>query len=113
LRLCARQYNLFQSNLILTMNNIDRIINDNEVLSINNKEDNVLINHHTYTSEEFLHTLGKHIDRNKKDKWIVEGVPCQLLSPNQNWQKGRVKICLQFIPDQPESILDDLRANNQ
>ncbi|MGL4881719.1 MAG: KGK domain-containing protein [Waterburya sp.] len=95
------------------MDNIDRIINDNEVLSINNREDNVLISHHTYTSEEFLHILGKHIDRNKKDKWIVEGVPCKLLSPNQSWQKGKVKICLQFIPDQPESILDDIRLNNQ
>jgi hypothetical protein len=37
------------------MDNLDKIINDDDVLSIDNKEDNVLINHHTYTSEEFLH----------------------------------------------------------
>ncbi|MGL5075899.1 MAG: KGK domain-containing protein, partial [Waterburya sp.] len=43
----------------------------------------------------------------------VEGVTCKLLSPNQSWQKGKVKICLQFIPDQPASILDDIRLNNQ
>lgn len=95
------------------MDNADRIINNNEVISISNHEDNVLINHHTYTSGEFLDRLGEQINRHKKHKWIVEGVPCKVLSPNQSWQKGKVKICLQFIPDKKESILDDIRLNNQ
>jgi GTPase SAR1 family protein len=37
------------------------------------------------------------------------GVPCELLSPCQGWQKGKIKICLQFIPDEPRSILDNVR----
>lgn len=93
------------------MNNEERMINGDEVISIDNKEDNVLIGHHTYKAEEFLNRIGEHIDRHKKDKWIDKGVPCKMLSPNQNWQKGRIKICLQFIPDRPESILDDIRLN--
>ena len=36
-----------------------------------------------------------------------------MLSPNQNWQRGKIKICLQFIPEQPESVLDDIRQENQ
>ena len=32
-----------------------------------------------------------------------------MLSPNQNWQTGKIKICLQFILDKPESVLDDPR----
>ena len=36
-----------------------------------------------------------------------------MLSPNQNWQKGKIKICLQFIPDRPESVLDDIRKEHQ
>ncbi|MGL6344135.1 MAG: KGK domain-containing protein [Waterburya sp.] len=95
------------------MDNINKIINDDEVLSIDNKEDNVLINHHTYKADEFLDKLRERIGLSKEHKWIVEGVPCKLLSPNQSWQKGKVKICLQFIPDQPASILDDIRLNNQ
>ena len=94
------------------MENIERTINNDAVISIESKEDNVLLGHHTYKAEEFLHRLGKHIDRNKKEKWIDKGVPCKLLSPNQNWQKGKIKICLQFIPEQPESVLDDIRQEN-
>ena len=91
------------------MEDNNKIIQNNEVITITNHEDNVLIGHHTYQASEFLSRLGKHIDRHKKKKWIDEGVPCKILSPNQNWQKGKIKICLQFIPDQPESVLDDIR----
>ncbi len=55
------------------MENVEKIINSDEVISINDKENNVLINHHTYKAykaEEFLSRLGEHIDRNKKEKWI-------------------------------------------
>ena len=90
-----------------------KYINGNEVISIENADDNVLLGHHTYKAEEFLNRLGKHIDKHKKDRWIDKGVPCKMLAPNQQWQKGRVKICLQFIPDKPESILDDIRLDNQ
>ena len=48
----------------------NKFINGDEVISIENKDDNVLIAHHTYKAEEFLNRLGKHIDRNKKEKWI-------------------------------------------
>ncbi|WP_319422372.1 KGK domain-containing protein [Pleurocapsa sp. FMAR1] len=95
------------------MEEANKFINGDEVISINDKENNVLINHHTYKAEEFLSRLGKHIDRNKKEIWIDKGVPCKMLSPNQQWQKGKIKICLQFIPDRPESMLDDIRQENQ
>ena len=95
------------------MEETNKFINGEEVISIENKDDNVLIAHHTYKAEEFLNRLGKHIDRNKKEKWIEQGVECKILSPNQNWQKGKIKICLQFIPDRPESVLDDIRENNK
>ena len=74
------------------MEEINKIISDDEVISINEKEDNVLIPHHTYQAGEFLNQLGKHIDRHKQEKWINQGVPCKILSPNQNWQTGRIKI---------------------
>jgi hypothetical protein len=90
------------------MNEPNRIINPNDVISVN-KDDNVLMSHHTYKVQEFLDRLGHHIDRHKIDRWTIDGVPCELLSPCQGWQKGKIKICLQFIPDEPESILDDVR----
>lgn len=95
------------------MEETNKFISNDEVISIDDRNDNVLLGHHTYKAEEFLDRLGEHIDRHKKEKWIDKGVPCKMLSPNQNWQKGKVKICLQFIPEQPESILDDLRQIEQ
>ena len=95
------------------MEEVNKFISGDEVISIENRDDNILLGHHTYKAEEFLHRLGDHIDRNKKENWIVKGVDCKLLSPNQNWQKGKIKICLQFIPDQPESILDDIRQESE
>lgn len=87
----------------------NKIIGNDDVITITEKNDNVLISHHTYQANEFLNRLGEHIDRHKKEKWIDKGVPCKMLSPNQNWQTGKIKICLQFIPDIPESPLDDVR----
>lgn len=95
------------------MNEVNKFINSEEVISLNNRDDNVLLGHHTYKAEEFLQRLGEHIDCHKIDKWIDKGVPCKMLSPNQQWQKGKIKICLEFIPDKSESILDDIRSDNQ
>ena len=59
--------------------------------------------------------------------WISKGIPCEVLQADRvGWQYGKVKISLEFIPDEPEpqevallpsgepakpeSPLDDLRA---
>lgn len=65
---------------------------------------------------------------NQPNSWLKEGVKCELLKPGSNgWKKGkvRIKMILEFCPDepeveeileinepnipQPESPLDDLR----
>lgn len=50
------------------------------------------------------------------ENWINKGVDCQILKPGKNWQSGkfRMKVTLEFCPDEPEIIepespLDDLR----
>ena len=45
------------------MEEANKFISGDEVISIDDKDDNVLISHHTYKAEEFLNRLGKHIDR--------------------------------------------------
>jgi len=95
------------------MEETNKFINGDEVISIENKDDNVLIGHHTYKAKDFLNRVGEHINHHKREMWIEKGVDCTMLSPNQSWQKGKIKICLQFIPDRPESVLDDIREENQ
>ncbi|MDJ0674393.1 MAG: KGK domain-containing protein [Calothrix sp. MO_167.B42] len=52
--------------------------------------------------------------------WSKNGVECEVIGSNTGgWKKGKVRFCLEFIPDQPapepeqaknqESPLDDLR----
>lgn len=67
------------------------------------------MNHHTYKVEELLDAIENQINQRKKERWCIEGVPCEVLAPNQSWQKGKVKISLEFIADEIESPLDELR----
>lgn len=43
--------------------------------------------------------------------WFNQGVECQILQPSKNWESGklRMKVIIEFSPDEPESPLDDLR----
>lgn len=91
--------------------NTNKLIKGDEVISIDNEKDNIIISHSTYIAEEFLKKFRSHFGCRNEDQWTNEGVPCKILSPNQNWQKGKIRICLQFIPDRSESVLDDLREN--
>jgi|GEM_PF-4454012 len=39
-------------------------------------------------------------------KALLNGTECGLLQPNeQGWQKGKLKICFEFIPEESESVL--------
>lgn len=93
------------------MEEVNKLINSNEVISIDNEQDTIVISHHTYIAEEFLKELISHFGGQNKVQWTNEGVPCKILAPNQNWQKGKIRICLQFISDRSGSVLDDLREN--
>jgi hypothetical protein len=60
------------------------------------------------------------------EKWITQGIECDVLQVGKQWQKGRLCIKVEFIPDEvepentepvtppqeiPESPLDDLRQH--
>ncbi|MDJ0690971.1 MAG: KGK domain-containing protein [Xenococcaceae cyanobacterium MO_188.B32] len=92
------------------MENSKRLMHSNEVISVD-RQDNVLMSHNTYKVEEFLHELGDRIGERNIKKWIDEEVPCEVLTPNQGWKKGKVKISLEFYPDEVESPLEDIRQD--
>ena len=53
----------------------------------------------------------KKIDHHKMERWCIKGVPCEILTPNQGWKKGKVKITLEFCPDEVESPLEGIRQD--
>ncbi|MBE9199079.1 MULTISPECIES: KGK domain-containing protein [unclassified Nodularia (in: cyanobacteria)] len=44
--------------------------------------------------------------------WISDdGFECELLREGGKWQVGRIRLKLEFIPDEPDSPLDELRSD--
>lgn len=51
--------------------------------------------------------------------WLETGISCELVdvSAGGGWKKGKIRLHLEFVPDEPEpspdaSFLDSLRADN-
>jgi KGK domain len=63
---------------------------------------------------EFKEELERRIFHRDVDKSLMDsGVACELLQPgSQGWEKGKLKICIEFIPDKlnHSSELDVLRS---
>ncbi len=85
-----------------------------DVVSVAN-EDNDLFGSVTFTVGQATDELADRVLSNS-EIWVKDGVECRVLRPGSNWRKGKVRLSLEFIPDeaeqvpqQPESILDDLR----
>jgi hypothetical protein len=36
------------------------------------------------------------------EEWVSEGIRCEILRPGEGWQKGKVRLQVQFIPDEPD-----------
>lgn len=92
----------------------------NDVVSIEDFDETAVyvISQRMFKGEEFQEQVIENFLGNQEDpirkKWEFEGVKCEVLKPGGNWQKGKVrmKITLEFCPDeptQPPSPLDDLR----
>ena len=50
-----------------------------------------------------------------KEPWFGQGLECEVLSPNKGWRKGKVRVCIAFIDDAPETIespLDSIRQTS-
>lgn len=54
--------------------------------------------------------------------WLGDGIYCQVLQPGKDWQTGKIRLRIEFIPNNPvppktnihekeSSPLDDLRLN--
>jgi hypothetical protein len=50
-------------------------------------------------------TLGKDINTLSMLDMLVDGTLCNLLNPDgKGWQKGKIKICFEFIPEENEPV---------
>lgn len=57
----------------------------------------------TFTVQE----LAESIRRNKHESynpWFDEGMPCKVMRPGTGWQKGRLRISIEFRPDESVTL---------
>jgi hypothetical protein len=84
-----------------------------EVVSIQHDKQ-VLIGHSTFRvgelNEAIKHQLESTIDGWSEDKsaWFdAKGIDCEALRfGSAGWQKGRIRLCLQFCPDEPSQMAE-------
>ncbi|MFB2839758.1 KGK domain-containing protein [Floridanema evergladense] len=93
------------------VNKFERIDLENDVISGISEE--IFDGCCTFTAEELLQTLKEIFNPREEEIGFFEnGVTCKVLKPGKNWQKGKIRITLEFCPDepkQPTSPLDDIR----
>ncbi|MBN3907677.1 MAG: hypothetical protein HWQ35_14285 [Nostoc sp. NMS1] len=106
----------------------DQIIPSNEDVISMAQEAN-LTGASTSTGGELMERLkylvhrSSSLNEEEASKWLEDGVICKLLLANGGgWQKGKIRIVFEFIPDKPTptkpltpinstSPLDDLRSH--
>jgi hypothetical protein len=92
---------LFEDHQLVKAKDIKHALNDSFGEPIQKR----LVEHLSYRG---IKTKGK------QSVWLQEGVDCRILRSGAiGWQKGRlkVKVSVEFIPDEPESPLDDIRRD--
>jgi hypothetical protein len=84
-------------------------LNDDDVVHMEHGQS--MLNASTFKVGQF-----KHHFRNYKnalgpaiESWVSEGINCEILRPGEGWQKGKVRLQVQFIPDE----LDEPSSPNQ
>lgn len=70
-----------------------------------------VIGHTTFKSIEFLEALSTYISESMRvnEAWVYEGIDCRVLSAGQYWRRGKLRLALEFIPDEPDYDADHTR----
>ncbi|MGB3514206.1 MAG: KGK domain-containing protein [Microcoleaceae cyanobacterium] len=75
-----------------------------DVVSVYGNE--IFVKNRTFTVNEFLTEMKKALQAQLtegKENWLTNGIDCKILKPGaKSWQRGKVKITLEFEPENLE-----------
>jgi KGK domain len=89
------------------------LLSNDEVLYV--RAGSVLMSNATFKASEFLDALAQLVSE-REDEWSDDqegwfnerGLNCEVLRfGNQGWQKGRVRIRMEFVPDESPKLLKE------
>lgn len=101
------------------MDNEYGLLGDDEVLFV--RSGRILMSNPTFKVSEFLDALAQLISEqedewsDEREGWFTErGQTCEVLRfGNQGWQRGRVRIRLEFCPERPPKLLRESRDSSE
>ena len=92
------------------------MLDEKAVIAVPDQNQNINLGATTYKVSEFFSALAQlfyqsdiRTTKNAREQWCgrdIGGVPCEVLLPGQSWQKGKVRLRLEFISNDPEPITD-------
>lgn len=103
------------------MNNNSEVLNNDDVISLSEKQQRRFMLGDTLKLEQLLQEYRQYVAQNKtatRNKEIFEqGIECEILrhdSEHKGWRKGKIKFVIQFEPKEGENncdlnSLDDIR----
>ncbi|MEQ9367444.1 MAG: KGK domain-containing protein [Coleofasciculus chthonoplastes F3-SA18-01] len=103
-------------------------LKQDEIVSIFEDALSILISHPTFKVSELIRAIinlilsydnvfndsvkKKRRDREEVNGWWNEGIQCQVLThEGKGWQNGKVRLTLEFCPDDPE--IEETSASNE
>jgi hypothetical protein len=94
------------------MDNEFGLLNDDEVIFVSSGR--ILMPNATFKVSELLDALAQAVSEREEEwteeseGWFGAGLPCEVLRfGNQGWQRGRVRIRLEFSPETQPKLLRD------
>src|SRR6476646_11976777 len=87
----------------------------NGVLHVDFKGDKHLFQIDTFVVKDLIgrikRSCGYDISEAERNQLFGKGIECNFLQPGADWKTGKIRICVEFIPDETESEspLDDIR----
>ncbi len=93
-------------------------LEDGEVISVQH-DTQVLFGHRTFRAGELNDSIESHLKAavanwtEANNGWFgSEGIECEALRfGSKGWQKGRIRLCLEFCPDEPNSSLHSVASS--
>ncbi|WP_017296310.1 KGK domain-containing protein [Geminocystis herdmanii] len=83
-----------------------------DVIKLSDQKTKWVMSHRTFTVNDFTSALVKKYTSNEEIlKYSEEGIEAEVLLSGKGWQKGKVRLSIEFIPDKVDNIdsnLDDL-----
>lgn len=91
------------------INKVVEILNQNDVLSLKEWKYSLEIKHGTFKVNEFIYRVLASTGHTVAKEWCLDGVDSEVLVEGKGWRTGKVRLTMEFYPDEPESLLDDIR----